>query len=298
MWEDFEFVVDRTNEDVDAWVVLENPLSDVSARCHPRNTFFVSWEPPEIRSYNRLFLSQFQWVQTCHSVSHPGLVVSQQSQPWHLGVDAEHGFVPVMNYDSLSTMQRPEKTALMSVVISNKAITPAHRQRLLFVKMLKDRLGDRLHVYGRGHQTISDKWEAIGNYRYHLVLENASRPNYITEKLSDALLGFCFPFYYGAPNASEYFPVGSFEPIDIFQPENAIDIILRGIDSDLDRHRQGDVDTARTSVLEQWNLFPMLVRLLREKMVCGPKRKLTIYPKKHRFKIGASKLTRAMRPAA
>ncbi|MCM2372201.1 glycosyltransferase family 10 domain-containing protein [Aporhodopirellula aestuarii] len=298
IWEDFEFVMGPSAEDVDACVVLDNPVSSMAVTCCPQNTFFLSWEPPEIRTFNATFLNQFRWIQTCHPTGHPGLIESQQSHPWHVGVDSDHGFAPVLDYDALHAMPRPEKSGLISVAISAKATTPAHRQRLEFVKHLKRRLGDQFHIYGRGHQSISDKWAALGNYRYHIAMENASRPNYITEKLSDAFLGHCFPFYFGAPNATDFFPEGSFQPIDIFNIDEAIEIICDGIQSDLDVVRRHEAEAARLAVLDELNLFPMLVGLLREKMVQGPKQTFTVYPKKHRIKIGVSNLSRVFRKAA
>lgn len=298
VWEDFEFFFSQSREDVDACVVLENPMAPVEVNCSPQNTFFVSWEPPEIRTYHGSFLNQFRWVQTCHDVAHAGKIASQQAHPWHLGVDVDRGFVPVRDYDSLKAMQMPEKTGLISVAISNKAVTPAHRQRLRFVDLLKERLGDDLHIYGRGHHPIADKWEAIGRYRFHVVLENAFHANFITEKLTDAFLGYSFPFYYGAPNAEDYFDATSFERVDIFQPEDAIETICNGIDSSLDRLRRDEIHEARRVVLDELNLFPMLVRLLRERMVCGAKQRLTLYPKKQRVRIGVSNFVRKISAAA
>ncbi|MGB0597259.1 MAG: glycosyltransferase family 10 domain-containing protein [Rubripirellula sp.] len=298
VWEDFVFVTDPAEGSFDAWVVLDNPPMPVTATCNRENLFFVSWEPPEIRTFHRGFLTQFRWVQTCHPCKHPGLIESQQSQPWHAGVEVADGFLPNLDYDQLARMSPPEKSELVSVIISNKVTTEAHRQRLEFVRMLKSRLGDKLHVYGRGHNDIADKWVALKDYRYHIVLENASRRNYITEKLTDAFLGYCFPFYFGAPNAHDYFPSESFAAIDVFRIDEAIETICSLIASDRDVQRRSAIERARQVVLGELNLFPMLANLVRDKMVHGRRDQLTVYPKKNRVKIGVSNISRALRVAA
>ncbi|MGZ0171056.1 MAG: glycosyltransferase family 10 domain-containing protein [Planctomycetales bacterium] len=298
VWEDFEFVVDQSDVTCDAWVAFDNPTSSVAATCVPDNMFFLSAEPPEVRSYGSDFLRQFRWVMTCHDVKHRGLIAAQQSHPWHVGVDCDNNFTANLNYDSLSKMSAPTKTHLISTVISNKALTPAHRQRLEFVRRLKQRLGDAFHVVGRGHQKIGDKWQAVAPYRFHLALENAQRPHYMTEKISDAFLGSSFPFYFGGAAAADHYPVGSFEPIDIFRADEAIEQICRGMDEQLDIVRRTQVAQARQAVLNELNIFPTLVRLLRDKMVDGPKQTLQLYPKNQHFKLAMASITRPFRRAA
>jgi len=298
VWEEFEFVIDQSEVTCDAWVAFENPTTSVTATCVPNNRFFLSAEPPEIRSYGSAFLRQFRWVVTCHDVKHQGLIAAQQAHPWHVGVDCENGFAANLDYDSLSNMQMPTKSHLMSTVISNKAITPAHRQRLEFVRRLKERLGDAFHVLGRGHQEIGDKWQAVAPYRFHLAMENAQRPHYLTEKISDAFLGFAFPFYFGDASAADYYPAGSYEPINIFRPDEAIDRICQGIDQQLDVVRQNQVASARNSVFNELNIFPTLARLLREKMVDGPRQTLQLYPKNQHLKLAMSQFARPFRRSA
>lgn len=292
VWDDFEFVVDQSDVACDAWVALESPKRSVTATCVPDNMFFVSLEPPEIRTYKRDFLRQFRWVMTCHDMKHKGLITAQQAHPWHVGVDWDDHFSANQDYDSLSKMPVPTKSHLISTVISKKAITPAHRQRLEFVRRLKLRLGDAFHVFGRGHQEIGDKLQAVAPYQFHLAMENARRPHYMTEKISDAFLGSSFPFYFGDPSVSHYYPTGSYELIDIFRADEAIEQICRGIDEQLDIQRRAQIAQARQTVLNELNIFPTLVRLLREKMVDGPRQTLQLYPKNQHFKLAMAGITR------
>lgn len=54
------------------------------------------------------------------------------------------------------------------------------------------------------------KLETIGRYRFCLALENSIAPDYVTEKMFDALLAGVVPVYLGAPNAAEFVPEHSF----------------------------------------------------------------------------------------
>ena len=292
VWEDFEFIIDQSDVACDAWVAFDNPPAPVTATCVPDNMFFLSGEPPELRSYRSDFLRQFRWVVTCHDIRHRGLITAQQAHPWHVGVDWDRNFTANLDYDSLSDMTVPDKPYLISTVISDKAITPAHRQRLEFVRRLKQRLGGAFHVLGRGHQEIGDKWEAVAPYRFHLAMENARRPHYMTEKISDAFLGCSFPFYFGDETAADYYPVGAYEPIDIFRADEEIDRICKCMDEQLDIVRRTQVAQARQAVLNELNLFPTLARLLRDRIVNGTAKTLRLFPKNQHFKLAMAGITR------
>ena len=279
-------------------MTFENPTEPVRANTIPENMIFLTGEPPELRSYRDDFLRQFRWVVTCHDIKHQGLIASHQSQPWFVGVDCDRGYQATLDYDSLSKMTMPEKPFLISAAISDKAITEGHRQRLQLVRLLKERLGADFHILGQGHQPFADKWEAVAPYRFHLALENAERPNYVTEKIGDAFLGYAFPLYSGAPNIIDFYPEGSLEPIDISRPLEAIRTICKAIDNNLDVQRRQEVALARKTVFDEFNLFPRMVKMLRERMVDKPKQSIQLYPKNQHFKLAWSGLRRNLRRAA
>jgi hypothetical protein len=56
----------------------------------------------------------------------------------------------------------------------------------------------------------STKLTVIGRYHFYLALENSIAPDYVTEKIFDALLAGTVPIYRGAPNFREFVPEGSF----------------------------------------------------------------------------------------
>ena len=77
--------------------------------------------------------------------------------------------------------------------------------RLLFAEKIAEHFGSDIDWFGDGIKTIENKWEAVSNYKYHIVLENESRNFLISEKLYDSYLGLAFPFYYGGSNVNSFF---------------------------------------------------------------------------------------------
>lgn len=117
-------------------------------------------------------------------------------------------------------------------------------------------------VFGCGATPMDDKKEALSPFRYHLAVENHIGLHHITEKLTDAFLGRCLPFYAGAPNAADYFPPDSFIPIDIRDPAKAAAIISRAIEEDAWRKRLPSIEEARRRVLEEHQLFAVICRII------------------------------------
>ena len=89
--------------------------------------------------------------------------------------------------------------------------------RTAFVTELARHIG--IDAYGRhrpnrtiegldlGRQT---KIETVGRYRFCLALENSIAPDYVTEKIFDALLAGTVPVYLGAPNVGDFVPSNSY----------------------------------------------------------------------------------------
>ena len=74
------------------------------------------------------------------------------------------------------------------------------------------------------------------------------------------LLGLTLPFYAGCPNASDYFPADSFVPIDMRDPDQAIETIRRAIADNEYEKRLPAIREARRRVLYEHNLFAVLSR--------------------------------------
>ena len=208
--------------DADFWIVFANARPCDEMRCAPENTLFIAGEPEEKKLYPSGFYAQFHRIIDTHFRSgHPEVTLHAPCLSWHVGYDHEHSAYE-FGYAKLAAMERPREVEnKVSVVCSDAAFTPGQRKRLKFLDQLKERLGDKLVHFGRGFQPVADKLDAIRGYRFHLVMENCRVPHYWTEKISDAYLGWSFPFYVGCPNLHEYFPDSSFINLDIADPARA-----------------------------------------------------------------------------
>jgi hypothetical protein len=174
---------------------------------------------------------------------------------WWYGIDMD-GHRPTGSFMSLTDIAAepwPEKTRLISAVTSTKAFLPGHRKRLAFIQLLKEAFGDALDLYGAGINPIADKRDALRPYVYHVAIENAVHPHFWTEKLGDALLGRCVTFYYGAPSAPESFPGGVVVPIDIEQPQAALDTIVATLRAPAPAREV--IEVARNRLIDFYN-FP------------------------------------------
>ena len=180
--------------------------------------------------------------------------------PWHVGrfVRGNETLSFSKDYDELSRITGFEKDKLISVISSDKAFTTGHAQRHEFTRRLGERLGSRIDVFGRGVRDIEDKWDAISRYKYHVAIENSRYPDYWTEKLADAFLGGAYPFYYGCPNLSDYFSGGASTPIDINDADAAVSVIENAIAQHRYEVSVSEIQSARNSVLNSYNLFPMI----------------------------------------
>jgi hypothetical protein len=113
---------------------------------------------------------------------------------------------------------------------------------------------------------MDDKAESLDDYQYHVSIENYRGDHHWTEKLSDAFLGVTLPFYFGCPNAADYFPEQSFIPIDINDVEGASEIIKRAIRDKEYEKRLLYILEARRRILEQYNIFAVLTREIESRM--------------------------------
>lgn len=236
-------------------VVLYNARAYDRFFCAPKNTLFIAGEPLEKKIYSQSFYRQFGHVVDSHAESHhPRLHISALGLNWHVGLDhATHSYL--YGYDHLTNLACPDKENRISVVCSNASKTEGQRHRLALLETLKKRLGDKLVHFGRGFRHIGDKMEAILPYRFHLVLENSVQPNYWTEKLADAYLGWAYPVYLGCPNVDEYLPGEALVSINGLDADSVARRITALLEAPLDSRRQTALAEARARVLNVYNPF-------------------------------------------
>jgi hypothetical protein len=268
LWNGCQFLVNDGAADCDFWVVLEGVAQQEEAVVRKGVTVFFALEPPISEEYEPKFLRQFDLVIASHPrLPHRNYRNDCQGLPWHVGIDrgpaGDRYLDPLrctIDYDAFAGMSAVPKTGLMSVIVSDQAYFPGHRDRLQFVEALKRRWGDDLHIYGRGVNPVRDKFDAIAPYAYTIVLENSVTPHYWSEKLADAYLSFAYPIYWGCPNIEEYFPARSLTAIDVTDVERAIATIDDVVARDLATANRAAVLEARQLVLTRYNIFELARR--------------------------------------
>lgn len=222
---DWKIEVNTRILEADAWFVCED-LVDEEERCSvPSGMLFLgsaetSYEHDWIVSSKAVnaFYLQFDRVHTFNMFEPQKTVPSIPFLPWMLhanhgpSIFAQPGYQELMSYNP----KLEDKQKRIALFCSNQDLTSGHRVRKYFAENLVKYFGDKIDWFGNGIQKVDTKYEVYSKYQYSIVLENQSRSNILTEKLGDAFLGYTFPFYWGAPNASDFYNPLGFEAINIF----------------------------------------------------------------------------------
>ena len=291
VWGNCRFVADSNLQECDYWVVCDGLPGEETALCPKENTILITGEPAAIKGYDKEYLSQFGCVITTQrKISHRNVIHSQTALPWFVGLQLVRtpGNRDIwkdevrLDYDRLRSMRAPKKDKLISVLISSKAKRKGHRKRTVFVKRLQSEFKGEIDVFISEINGPEDKWDVISNYKYHIAIENCSCPDYFSEKLLDAFLGMTYPIYYGCTNLNKYFPESSFARIDINDWETSIDTIRKVIREDRFASSEAERMTAKDLVLDEYNLFPMISRLVEGGTIHGRPERLVLKPEKKR----------------
>lgn len=174
-------------------------------------------------------------------------------------------------YDELLAMEYAPKPKALSAIVSNKTWMEGHRLRLRFIKEFARKYPLLLDLYGIGLDVaescykgaIGDKFEGLRDYRYSLGFENGRVENYFTEKLTDCLLSWTVPIYWGCPNIFDYFPEGAIEPVDI-EATDQIDTVPAIAERPIDGARIKALEEARIKILNEYNFWPSIHRIFEE----------------------------------
>ena len=262
-WGNTQFYVNSCVEKYDWWFVLHaGALQEPQkALCDPNHIVFISMEPSELDT-PRAFYKQFSKLVMCdHRIKHPD-VTYFNGTTWWVGIKVKfeggHKFSPTVSadYDSLIEMPVPAKKNRISVICSNKKFFPGHHKRLQFLERLRSHpISEHIDFFGGGHNPILDKMDAIAPYKYHLVLENSTIKDYFSEKITDPLLGYALPIYYGCPNINDFFPSDSNIKIDIDDFEGTVKSLQHALNNDFYQNNLGSIIEARNLVLNRFNIF-------------------------------------------
>jgi len=274
-WGDCIFTFDMHARQYD-WLVVyeglpmlpnERQVNRIEPLACPREkTLFITTEPASVRVEGPNYLRQYGHILSAKPpfvMKHPNQIMETPPLRWFYGrpLGGEPG--EYINYETFAVRAPLKKTKTLSTVCSNKQMShTVHSQRFKFTMEMKDRLGGLFDVFGRGINPIDRKDEAMDDYRYHLTIENHQSAGHWTEKLSDAWLADCLPFYYGDPEYAKYFPAQAAIPIDIFKMDEAEGIIRTAIAENEYEKRLPAILEARKLILEKYNLVAAISKTI------------------------------------
>ncbi len=262
-----QFVFDPACRDYDWLVVYDDlpgskgerfTLSSEKLACPRERTLLITTEPSSIKVYGTGYLRQFGWILTSQEpwvIRHPRPIFRQPGLVWFYG----------KSHQECTAFSPENKSKNLSTVCSSKRQRHTlHRLRHDFTWKLKREFPE-LEIYGHGVRPLKVKADALDPYRYHLSIENHLAEHHWTEKLADAFLGMALPFYYGCPNIEAYFPRESFIRIDLKDFDGTVRLIRQAMAENAYEKSLPYLREARRLILEEYNLFTQLAKLIEER---------------------------------
>ncbi len=214
----------------DAAFVYEKVDKPITFKVRKNNCIFIPGEPETIKGFSSAFVRQFdhmlsfrQDLNQIHKIGNTPCLT-----PWRVGLDEElekSGSPRHIRTVQEARDKKIEKSKFMSMIVSDKTGTPMQRARLKLAKVLSEHYPGLVDIYGRGHNPIKDKAEALDPYLFSIGIENSMISNYMTEKLTDCFVTATVPLYSGCLNLEMYYG-GGVIPIDIWDTEGVIKQII------------------------------------------------------------------------
>lgn len=276
---DFEFIFNKDIQDSDYIVVFDSILTPINLTIPKDRVIFVAGEPSSIKNYDQSFLDQFGHVLTCQKrIKHESKFL----------VSPGHSWFSKKSYDELVEINKISKTKLLSIVASNKTFTKGHKDRFDFCIKLKEHLGDRADIFGRGFNDFENKWDVIAPYKYSISIENCKEMHWITEKLGDCFTSHTFPFYMGAPNIGNYYDKRSYKLVDIYNFEESLSTILKTINNS--EHYENSLQyliDSKYKYIDEHCILPMICNFIDNNLKPlsheNTFKKSVIYPEKNKL---------------
>lgn len=172
--------------------------------------------------------------------------------------------LPSKTYDELRTFQLPFKSKGVSCILDESASKEAIAWIKDFASLWDiDVYGEDYHIGGCStYCGPSEGCSAFEDYHYSIIFEEVQKEDYFTEKLTNCLLSWCFPCYWGCPNLTETFdsPVS----IKVNLPGNeeerrAIGFLTK---SSLSAQEQDLLRKARHKLLTELNVWARVSRIV------------------------------------
>jgi len=270
----YRFHINKDIEKADFWFVFEDLTSRVEYCKVPlQNVIYLNNETSFKKNhffsnYMIKYLNQFSYSYGCYPVYNKNHTNTFPFLPWM--IHANHGDTiyekSEIDYTYLSKLKNVEKDIELSVICSNKVHTENHSLRIEFLNILREHFGEKMNWYGNGIKSIDKKSDVIFRSKYHIVLENDSKYNLMSEKLFDSYLGISYPIYYGATNIYDYFDDSSLTKIDINDINSSISKIENVINNKSYEKNLDSLINSRDKILNNYNFYNRILKIIEEKL--------------------------------
>ena len=163
------------------------------------------------------------------------------------------------------TLDTQKKDKVVSIM-SFKKNDVGHIYRIQFV-----RENGSIDVYGVenyhnftswvGPVTNDNRGDVYSKYKYVLAVENNSELNYATEKIWEALICECLPFYWGCPNLENYIDATAFVRLPLEDMAESVRIVEQAIREDWWSQRIDAIKEAKKKILSDLGFFPVIKKI-------------------------------------
>ena len=191
------------DDDYSHVIILNTAMPEIPDRIKKQNVIGLAFEPlpylnltDEFISYAKKNIGKY-YIGTNDSLPEP--FIESYSFMWHMNP-----------YSSI-----PEKSKIMSLMISHKYDTAGHRyrhdlaQNIMLNQLPIDIYGNGCNIYSSEYPQIKGEFEEREPYKeylFHIGIENMQTKHYFSEKVTNPLLAGCTPIYLGCLNINKYFP--------------------------------------------------------------------------------------------
>ena len=182
-------------------------------------------------------------------------------------------------------MKYPNKTKNISCVVSSKQLnkfTDGYFKRTTFIRKYSQLYPNKIDIYGSGwnKQTLgnnykgklgayheekhitTDKSNALLDYHYSMALENFYKDiGKLSEKITDCILCWSIPLYWGSGTYSQALPDKSFHLINIENPN-----IFKNIQNIISKNPTDEqikaLTEAREIILDKLNIWEQIYQII------------------------------------
>jgi len=277
-WNNIRYV---TDERADYYIIINYPRN-TDIFFEPEKTIIFHMEPE--RAHRNEMYGRKAWGIWKNPDPEKFLMVRYHmdyynNAEWHLN----------KNYVELMNTHDIPKTKLLSAIISANNWDDGHILRIKQLQYIEAKESNpnevnwKIDIYGRcgslkyknyfGELPPEDKTSGLYPYKYTIAFENNSEHNYFTEKIHDAIVSECLPFYWGCPNLDDYFPNAYIRLTNDL--EMNYQIIKTAIENNEWEKRLPYIKQAKYKILNELQISPTIEKIINDQQV-NPHLKSTV----------------------